>query len=75
MYAQDIEEHLGVPVRCVAIENLKPADVDFGPDNKRPGFDCALELYTVRSVRPKPSNSPCHNTESSIEHWRATETT
>ena len=45
--AQDVEERLGVVVELVAIEDIKPADISYGPAGKKPRIDFVPELYPV----------------------------
>ena len=48
---QDIEERLGIVVECMALDDVQPADIDYGADGRRPRVNRALALYPVRLGR------------------------
>ncbi len=45
--ARDIEEQLGVVVECVALDDLKPTDIDYGSDGNQPQISRAVMFYPV----------------------------
>ena len=42
------DDRIGVLVECVALDDLTPADIDYGEDENAPRFDHPPALYAVR---------------------------
>ena len=45
--ARDVEERLGLVVECLALDDVKRADIDYGSDGRQPQINRMLALYPV----------------------------
>ena len=46
-FTRDVEERLGLVVECVALDDVKHAEIDYGSDGRQPHINRMLALYPV----------------------------